>query len=907
MKTRDDTSPRKVPTYCYQCVAGPDLLKVKVENDIATEVEPNFDAAEVHPGAGKICVKAYGLIQKTYNPHRVLTPMRRTNPKKGRHKDPGFVPVSWDTALGEIADKLNGIRSSGLLDDSGYPRVAASFGGGGTPQAYMGTFPAFLAAWGPVDFGLGSGQGVKCYHSEHLYGEFWHRAFTVGSDTPLTRYLVSFGSNVEASGGVCGVWRHADARVRGMVRVQIEPALSITGACSADWVPIRPKTDAAFLFAMLHVLLHEHPREALDLDFLKTRTASPYLIGPNGYYLRDPQTKLPLVWDGNRGTAVRFDAPDSTPELEGCFEARGVEIGPDGQTWLHSACEVKTAHTRLIEHVAPFTPEWAARICDVPTATVRRVANDFVSNACIGETIDIDGLTLPFRPVAITLGKTVNNGWGGYECCWARTVLTSLVGALEVPGGTLGTTVRLNRPADDRMQSVVAGPDGFMAYPFNPTAAGSWHGTPRVRNAYDTLVPLAADTPWSQALGPTHLAWIFQDAPPKNLPRPTLPDVWFLYRTNPAISSWDGPGVADKMACFPFVVAFAYSHDESNHMADILLPECTDLESTQLLRIGGTKYIEQFWRYQGFALRQPVVGGQGEAREFTDISTELAERTGLLESYNTKINQGATGVRLTGENFDFGISPDTAHSTDTIWNAVCRAASAELTDGENTDGLDWYRQHGFKVSPFSQRQWYLYPKMEELGLRYELPFQERLQRIGAELANRLHEAGIEWWDEQLKEYQALPGWKDFPAIWSTDEAADETDQFWLLTSRSMQYAWGGNAAIQLVREAASNIAGHDGIIINRGKARMLGIAEGERIEVSSPLRATQGRAVLREGIRPDTLLMIGQFDHWKTPFAKDFDMPSMNTVTPMSIKLTDATGSGADLVRVSVSRLEAAS
>ena len=53
--------------------------------------------------------------------------------------------------------------------------------------------------------------------------------------------------------------------------------------------------------------------------------------------------------------------------------------------------------------------------------------------------------------------------------------------------------------------------------------------------------------------------------------------------------------------------------------------------------------------------------------------------------------------------------------------------------------------------------------------------------------------------------------------------------------------------------------------------------------------------------------MIGQFDHWKTPFAKDLDMPSMNTVTPMSLKLTDATGSGADLVRVAVTRLEAAS
>ncbi|HVO07827.1 MAG TPA: molybdopterin-dependent oxidoreductase, partial [Burkholderiaceae bacterium] len=249
------TGTRRVPTYCYQCVAGPDLLTVKVEDGVATEVEPNFCAAAVHPGGGKVCVKAFGLIQKTYNPHRVLTPMRRTNPRKGRHEDPGFVPISWDEAFDLIASRLNAIRAAGLLDESGYPRLAASFGGGGTPQSYMGTFPAFLSAWGPVDMGFGSGQGVKCDHSEHLYGEFWHRAFIVAADTPTTRYLISCGSNIEASGGVVGVWRHANARVRGMKRVQVEPHLSVTGACSAQWVPIKPKTDPAFLFALIHVML----------------------------------------------------------------------------------------------------------------------------------------------------------------------------------------------------------------------------------------------------------------------------------------------------------------------------------------------------------------------------------------------------------------------------------------------------------------------------------------------------------------------------------------------------------------------------------------------------------------------------------------------------------------------------
>ena len=207
---------RKVPQYCYQCVAGPDLLTVTVVDGIATEVEPNFAAAEVHPGGGKCCVKAFGIVQKTYNPNRCLRPMKRTNPKKGRDQDPGFVPISWDEALDLVAGKLNEIRAKGLTDEIGYPRVAASFGGGGTPTYYMGTFPAFLGAWGAVDFSFGSGQGVKCYHSEHLYGELWHRAFTVCPDTPTAKYVLSFGANTEASGGVVGSWRHAAARVRGL-------------------------------------------------------------------------------------------------------------------------------------------------------------------------------------------------------------------------------------------------------------------------------------------------------------------------------------------------------------------------------------------------------------------------------------------------------------------------------------------------------------------------------------------------------------------------------------------------------------------------------------------------------------------------------------------------------------------
>ncbi|APR04982.1 molybdopterin-dependent oxidoreductase [Thauera chlorobenzoica] len=903
------TGDSKVATYCYQCVAGPDLLKVKVENGVATAIEPNFDAEGVHPADGRVCVKAFGLVQKTYNPNRVLTPMKRTNPKKGRDEDPGFVPISWDEALDMIAAKLNTVRANGLLDTSGYPRVAASFGGGGTPTQYMGTFPAFLAAWGPVDLSFGSGQGVKCYHSEHLYGELWHRAFIVCPDTPRTKYIVSFGMNVEASGGVCGVWRHAAARVeQGIKRVQVEPHLSITGACSAEWVPIKPKTDAAFMHAMIHVMLFENARTRLDIDFLKHMTASPYLVAPNGLYLRDPDTRKPLVWDLKRAAAVPFDTPDIDPALDGEFTASGLEVLPDNETVDHTQVRVLTAFGKLAEHERTFTPEWAAKVCDVPADTIRRVANEYLDHAQIGATIEIEGRTLPFRPVAITLGKTVNNGWGGYDCCWARTLMACLVGALDVPGGTIGTTVRLNRPASDRQSSAKPGPDGFMDYPFNPTDKENWVSRPQIRNANRTLVPLVANSAWSAALGPTHLAWMQQRHGFENFPEPTQPDVWFFYRTNPVVSFWDTPQVAEVVAKFPFVVAFTYTRDETNHFADVLLPDCTDLEGLQLIRIGGTKYVEQFWDKQGFALRQPAVAPQGEARDFTWIASELARRAGIQEPYNKAINRGAAGVPLKGANYDFSLDLEQTHGVEEIWDASCRAASAELTGGGEDHGLDWWREHGFRTIDYPRLQWYLYPHMKDNNLRFEMPYQERIFRIGTELGHRLHESGIDWWDRQLTEYRPLPDFHDFShliksAVISNLGGREEDFPFWLLTARSMQYAWGGNVSLQMVREVAANVAGHRGVIMNPASAAKLGIEDGDLVEVRSPLRETRGRVVLRQGIRPDTLLMVGQFDHWITPYAKDFDVPSMNSLVPMLMDLTDATGSAADIVPVSIKRV----
>jgi phenylacetyl-CoA:acceptor oxidoreductase len=225
-------------------------------------------------------------------------------------------------------------------------------------------------------------------------------------------------------------------------------------------------------------------------------------------------------------------------------------------------------------------------------------------------------------------------------------------------------------------------------------------------------------------------------------------------RTNPSISFWDTRSLSETIARIPFMVAFAYTVDETNYMADVLLPEATDLESTQLIRIGGTKYIEQFWDHQGVVLRQPVVEPQGEARDFTWISTELARRVGLLEPYNAAINRGAGSVPLKGEGLRLQPRPgQVPPEVDAIWDAVPAGRHRRAVRRPRQHDLEWFKEHGFYTVPMSRRDWYLTPNhgAARPALRAALPGAAAARR--RELGRRLHEQGIHWWDEQLTEYR----------------------------------------------------------------------------------------------------------------------------------------------------------
>jgi anaerobic selenocysteine-containing dehydrogenase len=79
-------------------------LLTTVEGGVATKVQGNPD----HPQTGGVlCNKVSRYTERTYHPERLLQPLRRCGPKGSGQ----FEPVSWATALSDIAARLKAISA----------------------------------------------------------------------------------------------------------------------------------------------------------------------------------------------------------------------------------------------------------------------------------------------------------------------------------------------------------------------------------------------------------------------------------------------------------------------------------------------------------------------------------------------------------------------------------------------------------------------------------------------------------------------------------------------------------------------------------------------------------------------------------------------------------------------------
>jgi phenylacetyl-CoA:acceptor oxidoreductase len=822
-----------IPTICWLCNRGPDLIRVQRINGVVANLEGNTEGpgfVELTKSRGRICLRPYGFIQKLYNPYRIKGPLKRTNPQKGIGIDPKWVEISWDEALDTISEKLRGIRA----DDA---RKACFITGGPNVYSNVGTWPVFSKAFGNAQ-SLGSGSSVRCDLSEHIFGNHIHAGWCCEPDAIYCNYLILMGRNPRASGGIGENVQYTDAQLRGMKMIVIDPVFSETAAKADEWLPIKPGTDLALQLALINVILNEIG--IIDKDFLKNLTNSPYLVGQDGYFVRDVRTNKVLVWDSVERRGKTYD--DNSIQdfaLDGTYVVDGVECRPAFQV--------------LKEHISQYTPEWASSITEISAATIRRIAKEWVDNARIGSTIQIGRVSLPYRPVAMKVGRGLTGNMRSYQGMLCEHILSAIVGALETVGGHGGGIANPEElgASAPPYRGIIPGPDGMLKL---DTHSFTWPPVSYQMN--ETLLPYSKVMP-----GPLfHLAYRHLADLPTDIPLPPVPDIAIKLRANPVLSIGEPELVAKALCRIPCLVSIAYTRDETTELADIVLPDHTEFERYELVTMSRRALAKNF---KAISLRQPVVEPLHNTKDISDIMTELADRAGFLDDYNMAVNSTLSLSEA------YKLETDKKYSWVDIVDRQCKSVTKGAHD------LEWFKINAAIVEPVRpELQYSVHQEMVAKKLRYPIPYMEHVKKTGHELAQNLTRVGIDWWP--TSEYVPLPIY--VPSI--LEEVSPEYD-FYVTISRSLETAYSANTDSPWLIEVGQHDLHQQGIVMNKGAAKVKGIKDGDEIWVESEVGKVKGKVKLIEGIRPDTVLITGQSGQWSTPIAKDTGKVSQSVLVPI--------------------------
>ena len=239
-------------------------LLITVEDGVATEVKGDPD----HPTtAGVLCTKVSRFTERTYHADRLRYPMRRIG-NKGEGK---FERISWDEAIGEIAEKLGTIAARD-------PQAIL-------PYSYCGTMGQVQGESMSMRFfnqlGASNLDRTICANAG-FFGYRYTIGATIGTDIEQfqdARLIIIWGGNPIASN--LHFWMRAqEAKRRGAKLIAIDPYRSLTAEKCHQHIALLPGTDTALALGMMHVLIREAlvdddyiARHTLGYEQLKVRAA----------------------------------------------------------------------------------------------------------------------------------------------------------------------------------------------------------------------------------------------------------------------------------------------------------------------------------------------------------------------------------------------------------------------------------------------------------------------------------------------------------------------------------------------------------------------------------------------------------------------------------------------------------
>ena len=382
---------------------------VYVKDGMVWREEQAADYPQIRPDVPDFnprgCQKGACYSERMYDPARVRYPLKRAG-ERGSGK---WKRVSWDQALGEIADSM--VQT---IVEEGTDRVVWDPGPGislGTQTAGNMRISAMLDSTN-LDMNTEIGDGHRGV-AETFGKILFERS---GDDYFFSDMIVCWGSNPYYT-QIPNAHFLTEARYHGAEIVCITPDFSASSIHADLWVPVKPGGDAALGLSICQVLVEEG---MVDHDFVVEQTDLPFLVREDtGLFLRssdldpDGDEEQLYVYDAKRGVVA---APRRTLELGNLRP----ELAGEAQATLHDGKSVRlrTVYSRLCDRFVDYTPEKASKICGTPPALIRELARRFgtAKSACMVTTSNFGKAyhgNLTERTQALVYALTGNYGKKG--------------------------------------------------------------------------------------------------------------------------------------------------------------------------------------------------------------------------------------------------------------------------------------------------------------------------------------------------------------------------------------------------------------------------------------------------------------------------------------------------------------
>jgi anaerobic dimethyl sulfoxide reductase subunit A len=384
-----------VTAACWHNCGGRCLNKVLVADGVVVRQKSD----DTHPDSPdfpqqRSCVRGHSQRKQILGADRLKYPMKRKNwaPGGGKKELRGkdeWVRISWDEALDIVASEIKRIKDK-------YGNQALFVADSTEISRALALFGGYSERWGAVSWGAWPEvypyvTGIAGNGSSSGNDRFRLRK---------SKLIILWGANPGWTSAGTPAYNLMQAKKAGAKIIAVDPLYTETARALADeWIPIRPATDTAMLLGMAHHMITEGLHDQAFLD--------KYCVG--------------------------FDADHMPQGADPKNNFKDYVLGTYDGT--------------------PKTPEWAAKICGVEPALIRRFAREWATT----------------RPTQVLTGGAAARINNGEHLPHAMMTVGFMTGNIGIPGA--GVAPNMHTSSTNAGPALVkAGGTGVPAVK-NPLAA----------------------------------------------------------------------------------------------------------------------------------------------------------------------------------------------------------------------------------------------------------------------------------------------------------------------------------------------------------------------------------------------------------------------------------------------------